>query len=362
MLTCLSLRKCVLARSAAIVTTMLVAAASVIAQGNNYKVTILVSDSASIGPPQVVDPNLKNPWGMSFSATSPFWVSNQRTGTSTLYSGDHLQPDGTRSPITKLGLTVTIPPAPGRPQGSPTGQVFNGSNDFVLGNGHPASFIFAALDGTISGWNGGTTAAIVASSPGAIYTGLAIGSNGTGNFLYAANVAAGTIDVYDGKFMPATLSGSFNDPDLCDNFAPYNIQNLNGELYVAYESRMDREHDGVVDVFDTDGNFSRRIAAGDPLNAPWGLALAPDSFGAFGGALLVGNFGLNDGRILAFDPITGELLGNLLDENGADIALERLWALAFGNGGSAGDPDVLYFAAGINNQQDGAFGHIIPIN
>jgi len=131
---------------------------------------------------------------------------------------------------------------------------------------------------------------------------------------------------------------------------------------VAYESRADREHGGVVDVFDTDGNFSRRIAAGDPLNAPWGLALAPDSFGAFGGALLVGNFGLNDGRILAFDPNGGGFLGNLLDANGADITLERLWAIAFGNGGSAGDPGVLYFAAGINNQQDGAFGRIAPIN
>ena len=356
MLRCLLVHQSALVRSTVILAAVLTLAVSVNAQGNNYQVSILVSDSADIGPPQIVDTDLKNPWGMSFSASSPFWVSNQRTGTSTLYSGDN-----NGSPITKVGLTVIIPPAPGRTQGTPTGEVFNGTSDFVLGD-NPARFIFDTLDGTISAWNSGTNAVIVASAPGAVYTGLAIGSNSTGNFLYASNVAGGTIDVYDGQFMPATLTGSFTDPDLGDGFTPYNIQNLNGELYVAYETRADREHGGVVDVFDTDGNFSRRIGAGDPINAPWGLALAPDGFGAFGGALLVGNFGLNDGRILAFDPNGGGFLGNLLDANGADITLERLWGIAFGNGGSAGDPGVLYFAAGINNQQDGAFGRIAPIN
>jgi len=206
MLTGLSLHKSSLARSAVIVAAMLASAVSVMAQGNNYQVSILVSDSADIGPPQIVDPDLKNPWGMSFIASSPFWVSNQRTGTSTLYSGDN-----NGSPITKVGLTVIIPPAPGHTQGSPTGEVFNGTNDFVLGD-TPARFIFDTLDGTISAWNAGTSAVIVATAPGAVYTGLAIDSNSTGNFLYASNVAGGTIDVYDGQFMPATLTGSFYRP------------------------------------------------------------------------------------------------------------------------------------------------------
>jgi uncharacterized protein (TIGR03118 family) len=334
--------------------TIFVLGSSATLQGQSvYQVTNLVSDIANPpgGAPQIVDPDLVNPWGMSFSAASPFWIANQGTGTSTLYSGDTVNPNGTRNPLTKSPLTVVI-------SGPPTGTVFSGSNDFVLPNGQPARFLFAALDGTISGWNSGTTAVTVAQTTGGIYTGLALISNDVGNFLAAANVAQGNIDVFDGNFNPVTLPGGFIDPDLPGGFTPFNIQNLGGELYVAYQNSLDPEHDGVVDVFDGQGNFSRRIASGDPLNAPWGLALAPANFGAFSKALLVGNFGLGDGRINAFDPQSGDFLGQLSDIDGNPIVLERIWALAVGNDGSAGSSRDIYFAAGINDQQDGLFGRI----
>jgi uncharacterized protein (TIGR03118 family) len=344
-----------------------------------YSQTNLVSSLASPpgGAPEVVDTSLKNPWGISFSSTSPFWVADQRTGVSTLYAGDHLQPDGTVTPITKNSLTVTIPPRAGGTQGSPTGTVFNATTDFVLSNGQPARFIFDGLDGTITAWNGGTTAELKATVAGASYTGLAIGTSSSGgNFLYAANQATGKIDVFDANFQLTTLGpgGNFEDPNLPPGspFRAFNVQNINGTLYVTYDKVVtsggvtDREHDGIVDAFDTDGHFLRRVVTGG-VNAPWGVALAPDNFGAFSGALLIGNFGFGDGKINAYNPDTGAFLGNLTDANGQPLAIEGLWALAFGNGGNAGDPNALYFAAGINRTgansfgaADGLFGSLRP--
>jgi uncharacterized protein (TIGR03118 family) len=293
------------------------------------------------------DPNLKNPWGISHSATSPNWVSNQFTGTTTLYDGD-----GQLVP-----LVVTIP-ALGLPSG-PTGQVFNPTNDFVLFTGGKAVFLFANLDGSISAWNGshGTLAEIVASTAGAEYTGLALGNNGTGNFLYAANDEGATIDVFDTTFTSTALPGSFTDPTLPAGFAPYNIQNINGTLYVTYENET--SGGGVINRFDLNGNFLGRLTSnpdGGPLDSPWGLALAPAGFGPFGGALLVGNE--DDGHINAFDPITGALLGTLLDATHTPIANPGLWGLIFGNGGNGGDPNTLFFAAGIENEREGLFGAI----
>jgi uncharacterized protein (TIGR03118 family) len=324
--------------------------------------TNLVSDLTSPpgGAPEVIDASLKNPWGISFSATSPFWLADQRTSVSTLYSGDHLQPDGTVSPITKVALTVTIPPRSGGTQGSPTGTVRNNTTDFKLANGNPASFIFDGLDGTITAWNTGTTAELKATVTGASYTGLAIGTNPAGNnFLYAANQATGKIDVFDKNFNLVTLVGNFEDPDLPPGtpFKAFNIQNRDGILYVAYDkvTATDREHDGIVDTFDTNGNFLRRVVTGG-VNAPWGMAEAPADFGPFSGALLVGNFGFGDGKINAYDEDTGQFLGNVTDANGNPLAIEGLWALAFGNGGAGGDPNALYFAAGINRTGPGSFG------
>jgi uncharacterized protein (TIGR03118 family) len=330
--------------------------------------TNLVSDIANPpgGAPEKTDSNLKNPWGISFSATSPFWVSDQRTGVSTLYAGDRTQADGSISPITVNALVVTIP------GGSPTGQVRNNTSDFKLanGNGNPASFIFATLGGTITAWNTGTTALLEATVTGASYTGLAQGTSSSGaNFLYAANQSTGKIDVFDKTFTYLPLGvpggGNFEDPNLPPGspFKAFNVQNLNGTIYVTYDKVVtvggvtDREHDGIVDAFDTNGNFLRRVVTGG-VNAPWGLTLVPpNGFGPFaGGVLLVGNFGFGDGKINAYDPNTGQFLGNLTDANNHPIAIEGLWAIAFGNGGSGGDTNALYFAAGINRAGPNSFG------
>jgi len=296
------------------------------------------------------DPNLKNPWGISSSASSPFWVSNQVTGTSTLYNGI-----GKPQP-----LIVTIPPGGGN--GSPTGQVFNGTSDFALSTGGKAFFLFASLNGTISGWNPaqGTLAQVAATTPGAAYTGLALGNNGVGNFLYAANSPGNRIDVFNGSFSPTTLTGSFADPSPVAGFTVYNVQHLGSSIFVTYENEA--SGGGVVNEFDLNGNFIRRIFSngdGGPLESPWGMALAPSGFGQFGGALLVGNE--DDGHISAFDPTTGNFLGQLLDKDGNPIANTGLWGLWFGNGGNGGDKDKLYFAAGINNEVDGLFGSLTAV-
>lgn len=292
------------------------------------------------------DAHLKNPWGISSSATSPFWVSNQVTGTSTLYN----------SAGKPQALVVTIPSAAG---GGPTGQVFNSTTDFALANGGKALFLFANLDGTISGWNAaqGTSSSVQVITPGAAYTGLALGNNGTGNFLYAANSAGNTIDVFNASFAPTTLAGSFNDPNLPAGFSVYNVQQIGGKLFVTYENES--TGGGIVDAFDLNGNLLHRVtsnASGGPLESPWGLALAPATFGQFGGALLVGNEG--DGHISAFNATTGTFLGQLLDKNGNPLVNSGLWGLKFGNGGNGGDPNSLYFAAGIQDETEGLFGSI----
>ncbi len=323
-----------------------------------YLQTNLVSDV--VGQAQVYDPNLTNPWGVSESATSPFWVSNQVSNDATLYSV-------TANGISKAPLTVAIPTTATGPQG-PTGQVFNATTSFDLANGQPAHFIFANLNGTISAWNGGNTATIEATTPGASYTGLAIGSNAQGNFLYAANNSTGTIDVFDSSFKPVTMGigpfGTFTDPDLPSGLVPFNVQNINGQLYVTYAPAGHAAQttatpgQGAVAIFDTCGCFVSQLTAGGPLAAPWGLALAPSSFGLFGGDLLVGNFAYHDSSINAFDPATGKFLGTLDGADGKPLLNPGLWALTFGNGGNGGDPNTLYFSAGINGEKDGLFGEI----
>ncbi len=310
------------------------------------------------------DANLVVPWGIAFSSKGPIWISNNGSGTSTVYNGKNL---GFRFPSLNQ-LVVTVPPAAGGNTGSPTGIVFNGTPctpanlsgcDFVVsqsGASGKAFFIFATADGTISGWSPSVNfpSAVLAvdnSASGASYTGLALGSNSTGSFLYAANFS-GTIDVFDKKFAPATLTGSFTDPGLPAKFVPFNVQNIGGMLYVTYIP-MSFASDGIVDIFDTDGNFIQRFAEHGKLNLPWGMALAPANFGQFSNDLLVGNLG--DGHINAFDPSTGAFLGQLADRNGNLITIEFLWALAFGNGGLAGRTNYLLFTAGSNG---GLFGSL----
>jgi uncharacterized protein (TIGR03118 family) len=312
----------------------------------DYVQTNLVSDGAVAAAH--TDANLKNPWGMSLSGGSPFWVSDQVTGVSTLYTVNATN-NGTPA-----ALVVTIP------GGSPTGQVFNSTtSDFQLNDSAKASFLFSTLGGTLSGWNNGEgmTAQQVASVAGAVFAGLALGNNGAANFLYAANLAGG-INVFDKNFSPVTLSGSFSDPNLPSGYTPYNIQNINGTLYVAYVNFA--KGGGFVDTYDTNGKFIARVASNGTLNTPWGLALAPSTFGPLANDLLVGN--LADGRISAFDPSHNYAFAGLLTlSDGTVFSEPGLWALSFGNGGNGGFMNTLYFAAGINNQKDGLFGSLASV-
>ena len=316
-----------------------------------YSQTNLASDVPGLAA--FTDPNLVNPWGMAFSATSPFWVSNQGSGNSTLYVG-------TGAP---QALVVTVPPA-GVPPTGPTGIVFNSTGGFVLPDGSPANFIFDTLAGTIDGWNGGegTTAVVTHSAAGAVYTGLA---ESTTN-LYAANFAAGTIDVYDSSFNPTTLSGNFTDPFLPAGYSPYNIALISGHLYVEYAIMNTTTGMpvrglglGIVDEFDTNGAFVQTFASGGSLDVPWGITMAPAGFGSFGGDLLIGNFG--NGEINAFDPSTGMFLGAVSNSSGNPIVNSNLWAIAFRTGGTGVNTNALYFNAGINNQTEGLFGEITAV-
>ena len=316
-----------------------------------FSQTNLVSDIPNFAAN--TDPNLKNPWGVSFSATSPFWASDQVTGLATLYNAAG----------TPQALVVTIPG--GAPPTGPTGQVFGNVAGSFLVNGTPALFIFDSLHGTLAGWNGsaGTTAVQMAATPGAIYTGLAEASVGTSNFLYAANSApGGHVNVFNSLWQPTTLSGSFTDPNLPAGLVPFNIQNIGGSLYVTYATLGPGGSPmpgGVVDQFDASGNLIKRIATGGSLFAPWGIVLAPSSFGSFSNDLLIGNFG--NGEILAYDATSDMFLGTINGSNGQPLVNDHLWALETRAPGSGFDPNAVYFSAGINNQADGLFGQLNAI-
>ena len=321
----------------------------------------LVSDL----PPQAEhrDTNLVNPWGISFSPTGPFWVSDNGTGLVTAYDGNG-QPAPAAGPI-----IVTIPPpGGGSPPSAPTGQVYNATSGFLLDGVNKAIFLFATEDGTISGWNSVVNAknAVIKvdnSASGAIYKGLAIGGTG---FLYAADFHGRKIDWFNSSFTPVVDPTKFViDATIPLDFAPFNIQNLGGLLYVTYAKQdADKEDDvagagfGYVDVFDLSGVLVRHFASQGTLNAPWGLAIAPPNFGDFSNALLVGNFG--DGRINAFKLSDGTFLGQMLEPSGRPLEIDGLWGLTFGNGGQAGSLDILYFTAGIDDENHGLFGQIRP--
>ena len=316
---------------------------------NRYSQHNLVSDVPGIA--DQTHPNLVNPWGISMSSTSPFWISNNHSGTATLYDGQ-----GQSVPSGKP-LVVQIPaPQGGKPPAAPTGQVFNDTAGFNV-SGKPAAFIFATEDGTISGWNPAADPAnaivlVDNSASGAVYKGLALATTRNGPMLFAANFNAGSIDVFDANLAPVSTPGGFADPDLPAGFAPFNVQRIGRKLYVTYAQQDDAKHDdvqgpgnGFINVFDFDGNLAGRLVSNGPLNSPWGIVLAPSNFADFSNALLVGNFG--DGTINAFDPCSGEFLGSLQDANSAVLSIPGLWALTFGNGKGAGDANTLYITAGI---------------
>jgi uncharacterized protein (TIGR03118 family) len=383
----------------------------------NVLQTNLVSDLPGVA--QVQDPNLVNPWGISESSSSPFWISDNHAGVSTLYQ----VPGANNTPVSINPLVVSIP-TPGAPlgaTGAPTGTVSNIDGGATGGfkvsgvdkNGNPitaaAAFLFATEDGTLVGWNptvnpqgfdpakAGTYASIAvdnsgnnftqpvpAKQTGAVYKGLTTASSAapgmpifasdptTTTVLYAANFRSGKVEVYDTSFQPVSLpAGAFADPKLPKGYAPFNVQVLGSKVYVTYAQQDANKHDdvvgqghGFVDVFNLDGTpglpgGKERLVSRGPLDSPWGLALAPSSFGALSGDLLVGNFG--SGLIDVFNPTTGKFLGNLNDPDGEPIHIDGLWALQVGNGGSGGAANTVYFTASPDHEMHGLFGSLTPV-
>lgn len=306
-----------------------------------------------------VDPNLVNPWGIAFSATSPFWVSDQGSGVATLYNGAGVP----------NALVVSVPPTTGIPFG-PTGQVFNSdptAGQFaVTPGGSSAHFIFDTLSGTIDAWNAGATATVESTTAGAVYTGLALGNVGSSYYVYAANSSgSGGINVFDSNFnnvSGTTFAGQFVDPNGIAGYVPFNIQAIGGNLYVEYAELTPMGapvpgSTGYVDEYTSSGNFVSRVVTGGVLDAPWGITMAPATgFGAYSGDLLIGNFG--NGEINAFNPVNGAYLGTLDGASGAPLVNQDLWALDFGNGGTGFSSTTLYFTAGVDNQTGGLFGSI----
>jgi uncharacterized protein (TIGR03118 family) len=318
-----------------------------------------------------IDPNLLNPWGVAFFPGGPFWISDNGAGKSTLYDGKG----------NKIALTVTIPAPLGDANAGapgPSGMVWNGNPmAFPVGNGAPnppaALFIWATEDGTIAAWQPAlspVTAAVTVVpntdlTTGPVYKGLAIGNNSRGLFLYATNFRSGKIAVWNSAFgADAMLNAKFIDNTIPSTFAPFGIQNINGQLWVTYAKQDTKKHDpvvgatrGFVDIFDTDGNLLRRFATRGVLDAPWGVVLAPRHFGQFSGDILIGNFG--DGEISAWDPKTGAFIDWMRDGTGKIIKLGTLWTLVFG-GGLTSSPQTLYFTTGLVLEQDGLFGTLTP--
>ena len=353
---------------------------------NHYVVTNLTSDLPGIAPN--TDPVLQNAWGVAFTpGASPFWVADNATGCSTLYNGSGTpqpQPTPLRVKLPLPGGSVPAtackhadPSNPPNPTpAAPTGLVWNPTATFLVPRTTlPATFIWSTEDGTISAWTGGLippdqAVLAVDNSAGAVYKGLVFGTNVHGIFLFATNFRTGTIDAFapngSAGFRPATsteIEGNFTDPHIPAGFAPFGIQNINGDLFVTYAKQNAAKHDdvagpgnGFVDIFDTDGHLLRRFASRGALNSPWGVARASFAFGRFSGDILVGNFG--NGEINAFDS-AGKLLGTLKDGSGTPIVIDGLWTLTLG-GGRNSSSDTLYFTAGPNGETDGAFGTITP--
>ena len=324
---------------------------------NRYDVHKLVADEP--GQAEIPDGNLLNSFGIASSDTSALWVSDNHTGVATLYHGGI---DG--SPVTRDPLVVTIP------GGSPTGQTFNPTQDFGLSADHsnPAIFIFADEAGQISGWNphvDPTQSVVKASDPKAIYKGLTLASSPHGNRLYAANFSENRIDVFDSQFVPVSLPRrAFTDPFVPRGFAPFNVQTIGDRIFVSFAKQNAEKQDevdgnglGFVDAFTTDGALVWRAFPHEVFNAPWGMVMAPASFGRFAGALLVGNFG--NGLIHAFDPRTGLLLGLLRDGYDRPVDLPNLWALRVGNT-NFGGTDAVVFSAGPGDEEHGLIGTLTP--
>jgi uncharacterized protein (TIGR03118 family) len=316
------------------------------AAAGGYTQTNLVSDQPGVA--QKTDPNLVNAWGMSHGPNTPIWVSDNGTDVSTLYSGDV-----NGSPVAVVPLVVSIP------GGAPTGQAFNDTTAFTLpGTSTVSRFIFIGEDGDLSAWAGGAAATLVHHTDGAIYKGLALAHTPSGPMLLATNFGANKIDVFDSTFAPVSSDGLFSDPSLPAGYAPFNVAEIGGQIFVTYalkggEDDIAGPAHGFVDVYTTSGAWVKRFATHGVLNSPWGITIAPANFGQFSGDLLIGNFG--DGRIHAFDPNTGEVLGTLRGTSGKPLAIDGLWGLIVGDA-VAGGPDSVWFSAGPDEESHGLLG------
>jgi uncharacterized protein (TIGR03118 family) len=364
----------------------------------HYTQTNLVSDGFIPAP--TVDANLKNSWGISRSTTSPWWVSDNNAGVASVYTYTTTPPvpPATVGTVTlqrsNLVVTIPIPPA-GTPPSTPTGTVFNGSSDFVVGTNPttgapaPAAFIFCTEDGTISGWNPGVNAATavlkVNNSPEAVYKGCTTGDIDGVRFLYVTNFRRARIEVYDTNFKEVHFSEeAFDDDRIPHDFAPFNVQNIGGSLFVTYAKQDSAKHDdvagdglGYVDIFSPSGKLEARLQHGLWFNAPWGVVWAPRDFGEFSNRVLVGNFG--SGTIAAFDGFDGRFIGFVKNPDDSVLAIDGLWALAFGNSaagcpnavpagsglpkrGSAGPYNSLFFTAGPDGETHGLMGTLTPVS
>ena len=352
-----------------------------LAVAQHYTQTNLVSNN---GNAPLTDPNLQNAWGLVAGPGTPWWVSNNAGGTTTLYSIDtagaaHLVPINPppNEFVTILGAPQTPPVA-----GSPTGAMFNGSpTDFLLAPGAPAIFLFVTEDGTVQGWNPGVNrASAVIKFPvnppkvpdtvnGPVYKGSTIAEIDGRRFILAANFRSGKVDVFDTNFHQVHLpEDAFDDDSLPRGFAPFNVQGVGPNIYVTYAKQDAPRHDpvnpgnpgdGFVDVFNRHGRLLQRLEHGDWFNAPWGVVWATPDFGEFSNTILIGNF--RGDTVGAFNPVTGHFLGNMKNPDGSTLKIDGLWALRFGNDNAAGPATTLFFTAGPDNETNGLLGTLTPI-
>ena len=345
--------------------------------GSGFADSALVSDKAGVvATTTTIDASLSNPWGVAIAPGLPFWIADNNSNVSTLYSGTGaIQTDA----ITGMNdVGIAIPASAAGVPANPTGQIYNGGGGFLIPTSagqESALFIFDGEGGTIAAWaNGSGAAAVTAYDDGvanganhAVYKGLAVGTVNGATFLYATDLHNNKVDVFDTQFTkPAAMQGKFVDPTMPSGFVPFGIMALNDQLYVSYTKQDAAKHDettgaglGYVDVFDFSGNFVNRFASAGALNAPWGMAIAPAGFGSLAGDLLIGNFG--DGKVNVFAPNGTALatsMGPLTVSNGGTITIPGLWSLVFGNGDSDKPLTTLFYTAGFADQTDGVFGSI----
>jgi uncharacterized protein (TIGR03118 family) len=336
------IRRNVVNVAALVVVAALLSASAMAACGQAYTATTLVKNTGKKGDKQLI-----NPWGLAYAPSNPFWLSDAGSGLSTLYDGSG----------NKQSLIVTIPSASGTGTGSPTGIVYQASTEFQIKT-WPSAFMFSTLDGLIVGWshfdpNNGLIG-VDNSASGAVYTGMAVTARPSGNMIYAADFANNKVDVFDAKFKPVM---SFTDTSLPAGYAPLNVQDISGQLYVAF-ARQDGKAGGYIDIYNEDGTFVKTLIKGKPLAQPWGFAVAPANFGPLSNTLLISN-NTNTGTINGFDPTTGAFVGTVKTAAGKAIHINQIWGIEFGGGTAAnGNTNQLYYTAGPKNNLNGIFGVI----